>query len=78
MGDFLQVTSAILDGEIVCLDDHGKPKFSDLLLFALGLTLLQTTRLPPSFTQLGPKWCDPCYIVANRKERRINPHWPRC
>jgi ATP-dependent DNA ligase len=31
MVDGLQVESAILDGEIVCLDDQGKPQFADLL-----------------------------------------------
>jgi bifunctional non-homologous end joining protein LigD len=30
LGDCLQAESAILDGEIVCLDDYGKPQFADL------------------------------------------------
>jgi ATP-dependent DNA ligase len=31
-GETLQAQSAILDGEIVCVDDHGKPQFYDLLM----------------------------------------------
>lgn len=44
----LRVSSAVLDGEIVCLDDHGKPQFRDLLF----------RRGEPRFVAFDLLWCD--------------------
>jgi bifunctional non-homologous end joining protein LigD len=48
LGDCLRVNSAVVDGEIVCLDDHGKPQFADLL-FRSG---------EPRFFAFDLLWCD--------------------
>jgi len=46
----LRAESAVLDGEIVCLDRHGKPQFRDLLfLFRRG---------EPRFVAFDLVWCD--------------------
>jgi bifunctional non-homologous end joining protein LigD len=44
----LHGTSAVLDGEIVCLDRHGKPQFRDLLF----------RRGEPCFYAFDLLWCD--------------------
>lgn len=46
--DELKVRSAILDGEIVCLNDDGKPEFRDLLF----------RRGEPRFVAFDLLWCD--------------------
>jgi bifunctional non-homologous end joining protein LigD len=44
----LRVGSAVLDGEIVCLDDRGKPQFRDLLF----------RRGEPRFVAFDLLWCE--------------------
>jgi ATP-dependent DNA ligase len=44
----LRAESAVLDGEIVCLDRHGKPQFRDLLF----------RRGEPRFVAFDLVWCD--------------------
>lgn len=44
----LKAKSAVLDGEIVCLDDNGKPQFRDLLF----------RRGEPRFIAFDLLWCD--------------------
>ena len=46
--DELKVRSAVLDGEIVCLNDEGKPEFRDLLF----------RRGEPRFVAFDLLWCD--------------------
>jgi len=51
----LKVRSAVLDGEIVCLDAGGKPQFRDLLFHRGG----------PRFVAVGLLWCEGPAIPAN-------------
>jgi len=51
----LKVRSAVLDGEIVCLDAGGKPQFRDLLFH----------RGDPRFVAFDLLWCEGPAIPAN-------------
>ena len=63
IGENLQVQNAILDGEVVCIDDEGKSQFYDLIF----------RRKPPYFYAFDLMWIDgedlrPLPLVE-RKER---------
>jgi bifunctional non-homologous end joining protein LigD len=70
LGECLQAQSAILDGEIVCLDDHGKPQFSDLLF----------RRGEPRFIAFDLLWCDGQdlrYAPLIERKQRLRAVLPR-
>jgi len=61
----LKVKSAVLDGEIVCLDDAGKPEFRDLLF----------RRGEPRFVAFDLLWCDGQdlrYSQLTERKHRLN------
>jgi bifunctional non-homologous end joining protein LigD len=66
----LRVKSAVLDGEIVCLDDSGKPQFRDLLF----------RRGEPRFVAFDLLWCegeDLRYVPLIDRKARLRSVVPR-
>jgi len=64
IGENLRVESAVLDGEIACVDDSGRSVFSDLLFRRLRVCL---HRLRPAL----PEWRRPTRAATSREKGAV-------